>query len=88
MLRIISVIVLLFSVLFLPFYISAILAVLCMFYFKIFWEVTFIFLLSDLLYGSKEVKFSNIVFISFIALILIFFLIELLKRKLKFYDKI
>jgi len=87
MIRIIAFIVLLFSVLFLPFYISAILAILGMFYFKIFWEAIIVLLLSDLLYGTKEAKFSNTLFVSFIVSILILILIEFLKRKLKFYDK-
>jgi len=87
MLRIISFIILLFSILFLPFYISVILAILGMFYFKIFWEAVIILFLSDLLYGTKEAKFLNTLFISFIVSILILILIEFLKRKLKFYDK-
>lgn len=87
MLRVISFIILLFSVLFMPFYISAILAIFGMFYFKIFWETVVIFFLSDLLYGAKEAKFSNTLFVSLIVSILILILIEFLKRKLKFYDK-
>jgi len=87
MIRIIAFIILLLSVLFMPFYISIILAFLGMLYFSIFWEAVFILLLSDLLYGAKEVRFSNTLFISLIISILILILVEFFKRKLKFYNK-
>lgn len=87
MIRIVAFIILLFSVLFLPFYVSAILAFLGMFYFSIFWEAIVVLFLSDLLYGAKEAKFSNTLFISLIVSILILVLVEFLKRKMKFYNK-
>jgi hypothetical protein len=70
-----------------PFYISAILAILGMFYFRIFWEAIIILSISDFLYGAKEVKFSNTLFISLLVSTLILILIEFLKRKMKFYNK-
>jgi len=70
-----------------PFYISIILAFLGMLYFSVFWEAVVILFLSDLLYGAKEVRYSNTLFISLIISILILILIEFLKKKLKFYKK-
>ncbi|MFA5791598.1 MAG: hypothetical protein WC884_01005 [Candidatus Paceibacterota bacterium] len=53
---------------------------------KIFWEALPLFLLSDLLYGVKEIKFHDMIFISFFVSIIVLILIELLKKKLKFYQ--
>jgi len=83
--RILASVLLLFSILFLPFWISVILALAGMLYFKIFLEVIFLFLLSDLLYGINETKFFNIFFISFTISVVVLIIIEILKKKLKFY---
>ncbi|MFA6257461.1 MAG: hypothetical protein WC671_00415 [Candidatus Paceibacterota bacterium] len=83
--RILASVLLLFSILFMPLWVSAILALGGMVYFNIFWEAVPLFLLSDLLYGVKEIKFNNIIFISFIASIIILIIIEIIKKKLKFY---
>lgn len=85
-LRILFSILLFISILFWPFWLSVILALGGMFYFNIFWEAIALFLLSDLLYGVKETKFSGVIFISFILAVLVFILIEILKKKLKFYN--
>ena len=85
MLRILASVVLLFSILFLPFWVSIILALAGMIYFRFFLEAVFMFLLSDLLYGVKEAKFFNIVFISLIVYALVLTGVEFVKRRLKFY---
>lgn len=86
MLRISASILLLFSILFMPFWVSAILALGAMFYFDVFWEAVFLFFLSDLLYGIKEAGLYNLYFISFILSALVLILLEFTKRKLKFYS--
>ena len=68
-----------------PFGISIILALAGMVYFSKFFEATILFLLADLLYGTKEAKFSGMVFISFIFSTIILLIIEVTKKKLKFY---
>lgn len=68
-----------------PFWLSAILVLLCMIYFSVFWEAIILFLLSDLLYGVKEAKFFGLVFISVIVSSLVLITIEIIKKKLKFY---
>lgn len=80
--RIGAVIILLLSVLFMPFWLSVILAVAGMFYFKIFWEAIVLFLVSDLLFGLKD---AGVIFLSGIVALLAFVLIEIMKKKLKFY---
>lgn len=85
-LRILVSVILLFSVLFMPFWVSIILALAGMIYFKSFWEAIILFLLSDLLYGVKEAKFSGVIFISFVAAAVVFIIVEIIKKKLKFYD--
>lgn len=84
-LRILASVILLFSVLFMPFWMSVVLALTGMVYFPVFWEAALLFLLSDLLYGVKIVKFSGMIFISFLVSIIVLIVIELLKKKLKFY---
>ena len=84
-LRILAVFLLLFSILFMPFWVSAVLALAGMFYFSIFWEAVVLFLLSDLLFGVKETKFFGIVFVSFILAAVTLLIIEAVKKKLKFY---
>lgn len=78
-------IIFLCSVLFAPFWLSIIMALFGVFYFSVFWEGLILFLLSDLIYGVKEEKFFNIIFISLIIGTLCLVLIEILKKKLKFY---
>ncbi|MEK7572358.1 MAG: hypothetical protein AAB493_00680 [Patescibacteria group bacterium] len=87
MLRIFASILLLFSILFLPFWVSVILALLGMLYFSLFYEAVVLFLLSDLLYGAPEARLFNIFFFSFILSIIFLLVIEFLKKKLKFYKK-
>ncbi len=84
-LRILASVLLLFSILFMPFGVSVVLALAGMVYFSKFFEATVLFLLSDLLYGVKEVKFFDMIFISFIVSVLVLLIIEILKKKLKFY---
>ena len=86
-LRIASFFTLLLSVLFAPFWVSAILAIACMFYFDIFWEAVALFFISDLLYGMKETKHSPFIFISFFITILFLVVLEILKKKLLIYHK-
>jgi len=87
LLRILVFIVLCWSVLFMPLWVSIILALAGMLYFKFFLETVFLFLLSDLLYGAPELKFFNITFVSFIMALTFFTILELLKKKLRFRSK-
>lgn len=81
--RIIAILLLLLSILFLPFYISIILTALMMLYFSIFWESVTLFLLSDLLFGVKTEKFFGINFASFIVSVIVLLVLEVIKKKLR-----
>jgi hypothetical protein len=81
--RILASAILLFSILFLPFYISIILAIAFMIYFSFFWEAVVLFLISDLLYGARESRFLHITVISFFIAIFLILICEFLKKKLK-----
>ncbi len=83
-LRILASIILLLSVLFMPFWISVILALAGMAYFPFFLEAIFLFFLSDLLYGVEEPKLFNMLGVSFIFTLICFIILELLKKKLRF----
>ena len=82
-LRILAAFILLFSILFLPFWMSVVLALAGMAYFSFFLEAVFLFFLSDLLYGAPEPKLFNMVFVSFFSAFVCFIILELLKRKLR-----
>jgi len=86
-LRVISFFILLLSILFLPFWISVILALAGMIYFHIFWEAILLFFLSDLLYGINASKNSPLILISFFVSIIVLVIIELIKTRLNFYNK-
>lgn len=88
LLRILSSIILLLSVLFMPFWLSLILAFVGMAYFPFFLEAVFLFFLSDLLYGVKEPKLFNMVFVSFVIALICFIFLELLKKKLRLHSKL
>jgi hypothetical protein len=85
-LRILATVLLLFSVLFMPFWMSVILALAGMIYFNVFWEACVLFLLSDALFGAKVAKFSGMVFVSFFASIIVLIIIEIIKKYVKFYS--
>ncbi|MBI2630948.1 hypothetical protein HYW73_01885 [Candidatus Nomurabacteria bacterium] len=85
-LRILAGAVLLFSILFTPLWVSVVLAFAGMIYFNIFWEAAVLFLLSDALYGINEAKFYGTYFVSFFIFLIALLIIEMFKKKLKFYN--
>ena len=87
-LRIFLSFILLLSILFMPFWVSALLALAGMIYFSFFVEAIFLFFLSDLLYGVEEIRFSYMVFFSFVTSILFLVVLEFLKRKIRFIPDI
>jgi hypothetical protein len=83
-LRILATAILLFSVIFMPFWVSIILGLIGIIYFNYYLEAVAIALLSDLLYGVPEAKFYNIVFISFFGALVLVFLAQFIKKKIRF----
>jgi hypothetical protein len=86
-LRFLAFFILLFSILFLPFWVSAILAILAMIYFKNYWEAVILFFISDFLYGTMGTKYAFLTFTSGIFALIFLLLIEFLKKKFKFYPR-
>lgn len=84
-LRVLASVVLLLSVLYLPFWVSVILALGAMIYFPAFWEAAVIFLISDALYGAPTDRFFGFTFASFTFALALLGAAEILKRKLRFY---
>jgi len=83
--RILASFLFLLSILFMPWWVSVILGLAGMIYFNKFFEAAVLFLLADLLFGVREVKFHNMIFVSFIITTIILIIIEVVKKKLKFY---
>jgi uncharacterized membrane-anchored protein YitT (DUF2179 family) len=71
----------------LPFWVSSLLAIAGMFYFNLFIEAVIIFLMSDFIYGVSEQKFHDNMFVSFLVSMILLTIIEIVKRKLKFYPE-
>lgn len=84
--RIISSILLLLSILFMPFWVSIIIGLVGITLFPFYVEALLLFLLSDLLYGVAQDRFHGILFLSSIIILCGILLLEGLKKKLKFYD--
>lgn len=87
-LRVLANLILFFSVFFMPFWFSCILALFFMFYFNLFVEVIILMFISDLFFGIKDTIFPNFIFFSSCIFSCVFILLEILKRKLKFYPKL
>ncbi len=85
--RISAIFLLLFSIIFLPFWVSALLGIGFMAYFSIFFEAVVLFFIVDLLYGVPEVKFYGITYTTLIVFTLVLWGIEFLKKRLKYYPK-
>ena len=82
-LRIFASLIILLSILYMPFWLSIVLALIAMIYFSFFWESVVLFFISDLLYGVGETKFFGIFFVSSIISFLVFILIEIIKKKIR-----
>jgi len=86
-LRICFSVILLLSILFMPWWLSVILGLLGILLFSVFWESIVLFFISDLIYGVKEPRFFNFIFVSTVMAVLTLVLLELLKKKLRFYNE-
>ena len=84
-LRIATSLVILLSVLFMPFWLSIMLVIGAMVYFSFFIEGVILLFLSDLLYGIKGVAWGGSVFLGLIIGVLLLTVLEIAKRKVKFY---
>jgi len=80
-LRFLVGIILLFSALFMPFWVSFILVLLGLAYFPIFFEAVLIFLISDLLYAVPQARFLNFVFISSTSIFICLIVLEFIQDK-------
>lgn len=76
----------LFSILYFPWYFSVIFALAGMLYFKNFYEGVALIFISDLLYGAGLDRYHHIYFISTIVALLFFFGLQILKTRLKYYQ--
>ncbi len=79
--RIVFSIILLLSILFLPFWVSLLLAIVGMVFFPYYLEAVFFLFISDLLYGVPQARYLNITFVSSIISAALFFSIEFFKKR-------
>jgi len=70
-----------------PLWLSIILALGAMVYFRHYFEAVLLFGLADLLYGVPEVRFLGFIFSSLVLAVLFFLIIEFIKKNSMFYNK-
>ncbi|OGI68546.1 hypothetical protein A2738_01555 [Candidatus Nomurabacteria bacterium RIFCSPHIGHO2_01_FULL_42_15] len=87
LLRILASVILLLSMLFMPFWVSVILAFAGMAYFSFFLEAVFIFLVADFLYATPSPSLFDMVYVCFGIALTCFILLETLKKKLRFHSR-
>jgi len=85
-LRLLSGLILLLAVLWLPFWFSLLLILISMVYFSFFIEGVIFITLNEVLYGVSEAKFHNEIFVWTGTFLVILFVIEYLKKKLEFHS--
>ncbi len=73
-----------FSIFFMPIWVSVILVITGMIYFNFFLEGIILFFISDLYFGVEISKLYNIIYASTLISVVIFIIIEFLKKRLKF----
>lgn len=81
--RIIFSIVLFLSVLFLPFWVSAILGLIGILAFRYYFEAVGLLLISDLMFGAPTARFYNFTFVSTLFSLALLTATELVRDKLK-----
>jgi len=86
MLRFIANLILFFSVLFLPWWVTAIFIVVAIFIFKKFYEAIAWGFFGDLIYGISIAAFFNFGLFLTLGAGIIFFIIEFLKKRIRYYQ--
>ncbi len=76
-------------ILFAPFWVSLILAVGAMVFFRNFWEAPLLFLLNDILYGIPLTRYNKYMLVSMSLVLVLFLIINLVKNSSRFknYEK-
>ena len=83
--RVIATVVLFLSIFFMPFWVSFIIALCAMMYFRYFFEALILFFIGDLMYGTNEPKFFGITFVLTLTACILFACVEFMKTRLKYY---
>ncbi len=81
--RIILDILLFLSIFILPFWLTVILAIACLFLFDSFYEIIPVFLFIDLLYGASEDRYFGFTVVSLLAALLLVVITNSIKKKLR-----
>lgn len=85
--RILFTLFLFITALFAPFWFTYFLGAFGIFVFKKYWEILPIFLISDFVFAVPTDRFWGLPYVSFLCAVLLLFSIEVLKTRLRFYQK-
>lgn len=85
-LRVIFTLILFLSSIFGPFWLTALLVLFGIIYFKLFWEGVIILLISDFFFGVSEARYNNLTYIAFITSLVVLVIAEVVKRKMIIKD--
>jgi len=83
--RILASIILFISIVFLPFYVSVPIAILGIIFFSNFLEAPILFFLLEILYGVRDFDLNGLIFKPFFIFIILVVVIEMAKKKIRFY---
>jgi hypothetical protein len=86
MYRVITDIALFISLFIFPWWFVVVLAVIALFFFNSYYEVIFLGVIIDSLYNAPIARFHGFEFVVTIAMVLLYILAEVLKRRLRFYN--
>jgi hypothetical protein len=70
-----------------PFWFSALGALVGMAMFRTYWEAVVILMISDAMFGANVAKFMNFTFVSSASAFLILVVFHFLKKKIRFYSE-
>lgn len=84
--RILAVLALLFSVLFLPFIVSLVLGAVLALRFRYFAELPIVLLFADIIYAVPEARFLGVTLISFFLGVGIVSIAEIVRTRIRFFN--
>ena len=71
---------------FMPFWVTGLLVLFGIIYFKLYWEGVVVLLISDFFFGTSEIRYGNITYISSLASLVILVIAEMIKNRMNLKD--
>ncbi|HEY4486918.1 MAG TPA: hypothetical protein VJB70_04270 [Candidatus Paceibacterota bacterium] len=85
-LRIIAQFIMLFSLLFLPWWVTALCGIVFLFFITSFYEIIFWGFLGDVLYGTQITSLYNFSYLMTVGALVLFVLMQYAKKEMRLYE--